>query len=77
MTLSNLSYMWYLWILTKAIMVLCLLSHHITNKAYVEFIGGKTVHTYLQGIYCKVKQWVQRELSHTMKSRSACVWNGR
>ena len=54
MTFSSLLCMWYLWILTKAIMVLCLLSHPITNKAYVELKGGKTVHTYLQSICCKV-----------------------
>ena len=30
---------------------------------------------YLRYIYCKVKQWIQRELSHTIKSRCAYVWN--
>ena len=30
---------------------------------------------YLQYIYCKVKPRIQRELSHTIKSRCACVWN--
>jgi len=34
------------------------LSHPTTNKAYVEFIGGEIVHTYLQSIYSKVKQWI-------------------
>ena len=29
---------------------------------------------YLQYIYCKIKPWIQRELSHTIKSRCACVW---
>jgi hypothetical protein len=29
---------------------------------------------YLQYIYCKVKPRIQRELSHTIKSRCACVW---
>jgi hypothetical protein len=45
-----------------------------TTKAYVEFIGRKKARAYLQCIYCKVKQWIQRELSHTIKSRCACVW---
>jgi hypothetical protein len=74
-TRSSLSYMWYLWILTKAMIVLCLLSHPITNKAYVKFISVETGHTYLHNIYCKVKQWIQGEVSHTIKSRCACVWN--
>ena len=47
-----------------------------TTKAYVELIGVETAHTYLQSICCKVKQWIQRELSLTDKSRGACVWNG-
>jgi hypothetical protein len=29
---------------------------------------------YLRYIYCKVKPRIQRELSHTIKSRCACVW---
>ena len=45
-----------------------------TTKAYVEFIGRKKARAYLQYIYCKVKQRIQRELSHTFKSRCACVW---
>ena len=44
-------------------------------RLYVEFIGREKVWPYLQYIYCKVKQWIQRELSHTIKSRCACVWN--
>ena len=28
----------------------------------------------MQCIYHKVKQWIQRELSHTIKSRCAYVW---
>ena len=43
-----------------------------TTKAYVELIGVEKA--YLQYIYCKVKPWIQRELSHTIKSRYACVW---
>ena len=46
-----------------------------TTKAYVEFIGRKKAREYLQCIYCKVKPQIQRELSQTMKSRCACVWN--
>ena len=46
-----------------------------TTKAYVKFIGREKVRAYLQCIYCKVKPWIQRELSHTIKSRCACVWN--
>ena len=46
-----------------------------TTKAYVEFIGREKARTYLQCIYCKVKQRIQRELSHTIKSRSECVLN--
>jgi hypothetical protein len=45
-----------------------------TTKAYVEFIGREKAKTYLQYIYCKVKQWIQRELNHTIKSRCACMW---
>jgi hypothetical protein len=45
-----------------------------TTKAYVEFIGRKKVRAYLQCIYCKVKQRIQRELSPIIKSRCACVW---
>ena len=44
-----------------------------TTKAYVEFIGREIARAYLQCIYCKVKQRIQRELSHTIKSRYACV----
>ena len=45
-----------------------------TTKAYVEFIGREKVRAYLQCINCKVKPWIQRELSHTIKSRYACMW---
>jgi hypothetical protein len=45
-----------------------------TTKAYVEFIGREKGRAYMQCIYHKVKQWIQRELSHTIKSRCACVW---
>jgi hypothetical protein len=45
-----------------------------TTKAYVEFIGGEKIRAYLQCIYYKVKPWIQRELSHTIKSRCACMW---
>jgi len=40
-----------------------------TTKAYVEFIGREKGRAYLQCIYCKVKKWIQRELSHTIKSK--------
>ena len=46
-----------------------------TTKAYVEFIGREKAIAYLQCIYYKVKQWIQRELSHTIKSTCACVCN--
>jgi hypothetical protein len=45
-----------------------------TTKAYVEFIGREKARAYLQCIYYKIKQWIQRELSHIIKSRCACVW---
>ena len=45
-----------------------------TTKPYVEFIGREKARAYLQCIYCKVKQRIQRELSHTIKLRCACVW---
>ena len=45
-----------------------------TTKAYVKFIGREKARAYLQCIYCKVKPWIQRELSHTIKSRYACMW---
>jgi hypothetical protein len=44
------------------------------TKAFVEFIDREKTRAYLQCIYCKVKQCIQRELSHTMKSRYAYVW---
>jgi hypothetical protein len=40
----------------------------------VEFIGREKARAYLHCKYCKVKQQIQRELSHTIKSRCACVW---
>ena len=43
-------------------------------RLYVEFIGREKARAYFHCIYCKVKQWIQRELSHTIKSRWACVW---
>ena len=46
-----------------------------TTKVYLEFIGMKKARAYLQFIYRKVKQLIQSELSHTIKSRCACVWN--
>jgi hypothetical protein len=45
-----------------------------TTKVYVEFIGREKVRAYLQCIYYKVKQWIQRELSYTIKSTCAYVW---
>jgi hypothetical protein len=45
-----------------------------TIKAYVEFIGREKARAYLQCIYCKVKPRIQREMSHIIKSRYACVW---
>jgi hypothetical protein len=44
-----------------------------TTKAYVEFIGREKTRAYLQCIYYKVKQWIQRELNHIIKSKYACV----
>jgi hypothetical protein len=46
-----------------------------TTKAYVDFIGREKARVYLQCIYCKIKQWIQRELSHIIKSRCAFVWD--
>ena len=46
-----------------------------TTKTYVELIGREEARIYLQCIYCKVKQRIQRELSRTIKSRCVCVWN--
>jgi hypothetical protein len=45
-----------------------------TTKAYVEFIGREKARAYMQCIYCKVEQRIQREMNHTIKSRCACVW---
>jgi hypothetical protein len=53
-------------------MILCLFLP--TTKAYVEFIGREKARADLQCISCKVKPWIQRELSHTIKSRYAYVW---
>ena len=65
-------YMWYLWILTKTIKMLCLFLF-LPLRLYVEFKGKKKARAYLQYIYCKVKQQIQRELSHIIKLRCACV----
>jgi hypothetical protein len=43
-------------------------------RLYVEFIGREKAKAYLQCIYCKAKPWIQRELSHIIKSRYAYVW---
>jgi hypothetical protein len=64
--------MWYFWILTKAKIMMCLLSHPTTN-AYVGLIGVETAHTYLQSIYCKVKQWIQRNESYNQIKICICV----
>jgi hypothetical protein len=53
--------------------MLCL---HSCTKAYVDFIRMTFLwENILANIYCKVKQWIQRELSDTIKSRCASVWN--
>ena len=44
-----------------------------TTKAYVEFIGRDKARAYLQCIYCKVKQWIQRELSYNQIKMCMCV----
>jgi hypothetical protein len=64
---------WYFWILTKAKKNSVMLSPPYTNKAYVEVIGTKTTHTYLQSIYCKVKQWIQRAKSYNQIKMCMCV----
>jgi hypothetical protein len=56
MTLSSLSYIYMVFVDTHQGSNG---SHLTTNKAYVEFIGVKTTHTYLQDICCKVKQWIK------------------
>ena len=56
----------------KAVKMLCLFSLR-TTKAYVKFIGRGKARAYFQCIYCKVKQRIQREMNHTIKSRCACV----
>ena len=38
------------------------------TKAYVELTGVEKARAYLQCIYCKVNQQIQRDLSHTIKS---------
>jgi hypothetical protein len=56
----------------RTMMLLCLLSFP-TSKAYVELIGVETVHTYLQSIYCNVKQWIQRNDSYNQIKMCMCV----
>jgi hypothetical protein len=42
----------------------------------VDFIGMTfSWGNILANIYCKVKRWIQRKLSHTIKSRHINVWN--
>ena len=65
-------YLCYLWILAKAVMMLCL-SLFLQLRLMWSFLGVEIA--YLQYIYCKVKHWIQRELHHTIKLRCACVWN--
>ena len=57
-------YMWYLWILTKTTIMLCLSLP--TTKAYVELIGVEKAWKSILTIHIL--------LSHTIKSRCACVW---
>jgi hypothetical protein len=47
----------------------------LSLRLYVEFIDREKARSYLQFLYCKVKQRIQRELCHTIKSRCACVRN--
>jgi hypothetical protein len=39
----------------------------------MELIGGETAHTYLQSIYCKVKQWIQRNVSYNQIKMCICA----
>jgi hypothetical protein len=39
-------------------------SHPTSNKAYVELIGVEKTYTYLQCIYCLIKQWTYKNLSY-------------
>ena len=50
-------------------------SFYLLLKSLCGVQVGMNMKTYWHCIYCKVKQWIQRELSHTIKSRCACVWN--
>jgi hypothetical protein len=40
----------------------------------MEFIGGETRKTYLQTFIAQ-SNYGSREISHTVKSRYACVWD--
>ena len=74
MILSSLSYMSYLQILTKAmndVMPFLLLQLKLMRSSQE---WRKHERAYLQYIYCKAKPRIQRELSHTIKSRCVCVW---
>ena len=73
MTLSSLIYM--VFVDPHQGITCCCLFFFLPLRLYVEFIGRKKARAYLRYIYCKVIQWIQRELSHTIKSRCACVWN--
>jgi hypothetical protein len=46
---------------------------HPTTKAYVKLICMETAHTYLQSIYYKVKQWIQKNKSYNQIKMCMCV----
>jgi hypothetical protein len=65
-------YMWYFWILTKAMMTLPSFFLLLTTLCGAQV--GLKMKTYLHCIYCKVKIRIQGEKCHTLRSRCACVW---
>ena len=39
----------------------------------MELIGGKTAHTYILSICCRVKQWIQRNKSYNQIKMCMCI----
>jgi len=43
---------------------------------YLELIGMETACSYLQSIFCKVKQWIQRNEAYDQIKKCMCMDQG-
>ena len=55
--------------------VMLSLTHPITNRQYMEFIGGEKHRIHTCKAYNVKSNNGSRETGHTIKSRCACVWD--